>query len=445
MRHAIDTRQLKFEALLLDETGEVKGKLIFFWQMNHEEVASALRDDIETIVDSTSDGYCKLFPAVVMCQTTSSKGLLQNLDLSNLNTIRDVNRRNEGRLAIDSDEPDIGERDIGDLILANLDSSYANITTETRKKTINLFVDFRKKYSEALRGWISADGEGIASRSIQEQAHAFEKILKQLSEHVNNEWSRENLWAPLLRIGVVFISSGDKTAIVTPWHPLRLAEIAVKSQYISRVTKSIVNSSDNELEGFDLLSEQIAVDLESVFYPEVCLSDTDLLVATSTMRDYSLMESPTRRSKEKANTGASSVPKGVPQAFATVCEKYLQLLPHERSNFSVLLYDTESKHMPQALMEELVKKVEKESELQCDLLIANRDIGVTRAIYEDLNDGMQDDSGSVMASEAAKNFLSRLRVGFLDQESILQAQHDRSIDIVALNDVISRKRWPSMA
>ena len=43
-----------------------------------------------------------------------------------------------------------------------------------------------------------------------------------------------------------------------------------------------------------------------------------------------------------------------------------------------------------------------------------------------------------MASEAARNFLSRLRVGFLDAARIPDDEEDRAADLVALQDVIAR-------
>ena len=43
-----------------------------------------------------------------------------------------------------------------------------------------------------------------------------------------------------------------------------------------------------------------------------------------------------------------------------------------------------------------------------------------------------------MASEAARNFLSRLRIGFLDTAEIPDDGTDRTADLVALQDVVAR-------
>jgi len=61
-----------------------------------------------------------------------------------------------------------------------------------------------------------------------------------------------------------------------------------------------------------------------------------------------------------------------------------------------------------------------------------------RRIYEQQNVAVSDDSGSVMASEAARNFLSRLRVGFLDASDLPDDATTRASDLVALQDVIAR-------
>ena len=61
-----------------------------------------------------------------------------------------------------------------------------------------------------------------------------------------------------------------------------------------------------------------------------------------------------------------------------------------------------------------------------------------RRIYEQQNVAVSDESGSVMASEAALNFLSRLRVGFLDTTDLPDDDSTRVADLVALQDVVAR-------
>ncbi|WP_305801831.1 hypothetical protein, partial [Thiolapillus sp.] len=137
--------------------------------------------------------------------------------------------------------------------------------------------------------------------------------------------------------------------------------------------------------------------------------------------------------------GALDIEPGVAaKAFGDVGEQYLKLLPHERSNFSVVLYNAESKALPSALASELSSKVEQENQLQCDLLLTHSEPKRIRRIYEQQNVTVNEESGSVMASEAARNFLSRLRVGFLDAATIPEDDNDRAADLVALQDVVAR-------
>ena len=61
-----------------------------------------------------------------------------------------------------------------------------------------------------------------------------------------------------------------------------------------------------------------------------------------------------------------------------------------------------------------------------------------RRLYEQQNVTVSEEAGSVMASEAAHNFLSRLRIGFLDETTIPDDETMRACDLVLLQDVIAR-------
>ncbi|WP_214653831.1 hypothetical protein, partial [Vibrio anguillarum] len=91
----------------------------------------------------------------------------------------------------------------------------------------------------------------------------------------------------------------------------------------------------------------------------------------------------------------------------------------------MVLYNSESKALPSALASELSSKVEQENQLQCDLLLTHSEPKRIRRIYEQQNVTVSEESGSVMASEAARNFLSRLRVGFLDAAKIPEDENER--------------------
>ena len=66
-----------------------------------------------------------------------------------------------------------------------------------------------------------------------------------------------------------------------------------------------------------------------------------------------------------------------------------------------------------------------------------------RQIYEQQNFAAATASSSILSSETALNFLSRLRVGFIDPKRdpqwITDKSNTRAVDLVFLQDVIARR------
>jgi len=285
------------------------------------------------------------------------------------------------------------------------------------------------------------EGAGIGSEAFGGQAAAYNELLASLLYRANNDLAREKLCKEILRVGVANVGAGNLAAIIAPWHPLRLAEISVKAHQAAKLVNDVLDAEENDIFRADLLFSQIQTELRTNYYPEVCIGfdhdQTQLLSAADTSFDYTLAEPPLRKS-QRSDDALDIEPGVAAKAFSDVGEQYLKLLPHERSNFSVVLYNAESKALPSALASELSSKVEQENQLQCDLLLTHSEPKRIRRIYEQQNVSVSEESGSVMASEAARNFLSRLRVGFLDAAKIPDDDFDRAADLVALQDVVAR-------
>lgn len=431
-----DARTIKFEAVL-DPDG-IASKLVFYWEMPVNAVATAFPDDLISLAND-KDKYALLATADITRQTVSTKGSIQRISLEDMNTIRDANCSNEGKLVAPNKES--GNR--AGLIINEINALNAWLTRQQVDSILAAFDTFRTQYTAAIRCWISEEGEGIASESLVKQAEAFGELLNQLLSEANNDMARERLWKELFRIGVADIGAGSPASIITPWQPLRLAEISVKARQCSELLKQVLHAHESAIERADLLFGQVQLELSEEYYPEVCIGfcneQSILLSSANTVFDYTLCESPVTGVENNVDTSLDVDPDIAAKAFGKVGEQYLNLLPHERSNFSMVLYNAESKALPGALASELSSKVEKENELQCDLLLTHSRPKQMRKIYEQQNVAVSEESGSIMASEAARNFLSRLRVGFLDAALIENQDGDtRLTDIVALQDVVSR-------
>lgn len=430
-----DARSIKFE-VILDPDG-AKAKLIFYWEMPVDAIATSLPDDLLAIANA--DGAHALLPtADIARQPVSAKGSIQRIALDDVNTIRDVTNTNDGKLVAPNKES--GDR--SGAFLSALDS-LCNVLGQQRTTEIRTaFYAFIDSYTAAIRDWALKDGRGIASDAFIDQATVYGHLLQCLLDGANNDLAREKLWHELLRFGVANVGAGTPAAIVTPWHPLRMAEISIKARQTAKLIQDVLHANEDDIFRADLLFGQAGRELVSDYYPEVCIGFDEgrpiLLAAANTSYDYTLAEPPLRLARSNGDDALDIEPGVAAKAFGAVGEQYLKLLPHERSNFSVVLYNAESKALPSALASELSSKVEQENELQCDLLLTHADPKRIRRIYEQQNVTVNDESGSLMASEAARNFLSRLRVGFLDTAHLPDDDTDRAADLVALQDVVAR-------
>lgn len=430
-----DARSIKFEAVL-DPEG-AKAKLIFHWEMPVDAIATAMPNDLLNVANP-EEQYALLPTADIARQSVSAKGGIQRIALNDVNTIRDVTNTNDGRLVA----PNKASGDRSEAFLSKLAELSGVLGTDATLVINERFDDFRAAYSQAIRDWVSADGLGISSDAFSRQAEAYDELLVALEEQASNDLSREKLWQEILRFGVANVGAGNPAAIVTPWHPLRLAEIHIKAGQAAKWIHDVLNAEEDDIFRADLLFSQVQFELLANYYPEVCIGfDRDkpiLLSAADSSHDYTLAEPPLRRNRPDGDDALDVEPGVAAKAFGNVGEQYLKLLPHERSNFSVVLYNAESKALPSALASELSSKVEQENQLQCDLLLTHSEPKRIRRIYEQQNVTVNEESGSVMASEAARNFLSRLRVGFLDAAKIPDDENDRAADLVALQDVVAR-------
>ena len=436
-------RSIKFE-MVLDPDG-ARETLIFFWELPVDSFGTAMAGDLWRVANHEGS-HALLATADVARRSVSAKGEIQRISLDDVNTVRDVTNTNDGKLV----DPNRSTGDRSTAFRGALKELSEILGSEPKTKIGEAFEDFLAAYTRAVRAWVLPGGEGIASKALIEQARAYGRLLEELLRGASNDLARERLWREILRCGVANIGAGVPAAIVAPWHPLRLAEIAVKVRQAARLVDAVLNGDKDDIYRADLLFGQVELELGANFYPEVCTdgNGTVLLAATHSAYGYTLAEAPVRQGTawdEEFDDEA----RAAARAFGAVGEQYLKLLPHERSNFSVVLYNSESKALPSALATELSSSVAQKDELQCDLLLTHSDPKRIRRIYEQQNVAISDDTVSALASETARNFLSRLRVGFLNSADIPTGGTDRPSDLVVLQDVIARgakvvwKRSPS--
>ena len=430
-----NARSLKFE-VELDPEG-ARAKLMFIWHMPVDALATSMADDLVRIANEQEGNGVLLPTTEITRQPISAKGQIQRINLTDVNTLRDVHFRNEGIMV----EPNSAMGDCTESFFDALENLSVYLSGDEINEIRRAFSKFKQSYESAIRDWAGSEGKGIVSETLLIQAEDFGELLNALDNSADNDLARESLWKECMCIGTATVSSGTPAAIIFPWHPFRMAEIHIKARQVVKIVNAILHADKEDIFRADLLFQQKQEELLSDYYPEVCIGFDDdkpiLLSVTESKYDYSLAESPQHKKNIVGDSTPDNISDAAAQAFSAIGEQFLKLLPHEQNNFSVVLYNAESNALPNALVRELSKKVERESDLQCDLLLTHSDPQRMRKIYEQQNVAVGDDSGSIMASEAARNFLSRLRVGFLNANDLSDCDNTRVSDLVALQDVVS--------
>ncbi|WP_324260335.1 FtsK/SpoIIIE domain-containing protein [Altererythrobacter sp. H2] len=296
---------------------------------------------------------------------------------------------------------------------------------------------FQAEYVEALGALQSS---GYASPSLLSQAEAYGALLRALSIHAPGDLNRRDLWEPVLSLGVIPVTGSAPSAIVAPWHPLRLAAGAIKMRSVAGLADYLLSDVDVNFGDSRLFFSDLRDELAHPLYPEIAVgydgSEAVLLTETGTVNDYSLLERPVRDPSE-ATTDVD--PAEASRQIRGLLERYLELQPHERSNLSIMLFNCDAAGLPLATVNAL-SSVQDQEEVHCNVLVRHRDRSRLSHVYGELLDRSEGDPDAVVVSETSRNFMSKLRIGvMLDSGAIRPSNAAREIDIAFLHDVVSRQ------
>ncbi|WP_157934762.1 FtsK/SpoIIIE domain-containing protein [Microvirga ossetica] len=357
------------------------------------------------------------------------------IDLENRASIQDILDNPDG-LLVDINIPSLN---LGTAIRKGIDELEGTILRPMEAKAIrDSFEAFAASYTKAVRAFL--DGNGLGETAILDQSALYGEFLSLLRKLARKDDCRTKLWTPALSIGIAKSTDKPCVAISCPWHPLRLAEAKVKAERMVDVLAKIVSGATNG-SSLRIFASEATEQVDQGWHPTMTLVPDNprprMLIETEHFADFGLMEPPTlNEGAEEAFDGYS---KEAAAAFLDIAQRYLDLNPHERANFSVVLYNADNRDLPSRLADQLARKIENESDLRCDLILTHTDQQRLRRIYAEQNVTISQELDGVLASEATQSFLSRLRVGFLDVGTVGRGPASgRMADIVFLHDVIAR-------
>jgi S-DNA-T family DNA segregation ATPase FtsK/SpoIIIE len=400
------------------------------WTYNPNAIASEFPGDWSRLSEH---------PLVYCCvnrEPVSGKGRYQSLDLRNVRTLYPAYGQDRGSFVATYKK----EADVSLIWPANLSKAREQglISEQIATKLLGLFQSFQQSYQSAIKGFIE---EGLAHNELVKQAEDYGALLHAISKDAKGDSNRDNLLRPLLQIGTVIVNGGRVTGIVAPWQPLRLAAIANKAIQIASLVRYLLTADSVFFGDPPLFFKELEHELSHPFYPEIVLGWHDkkpeLLSLTDHNLDYSLHESPVISNDGFDDTNES--PSETSLLILDLTKRFLSLYPHERANLSLVLYNCDSARLPYALVDKMNELHEDEEDMRCQIILRHRDGVKLRDLYEKIIESSDVDADSFVSSEAAKDFMARLRIGIMaDQAPVPDPKDGPPADIVFLQDVIAR-------
>jgi S-DNA-T family DNA segregation ATPase FtsK/SpoIIIE len=409
------------------------GKLV--WQPPVHSIMTAFPADLDVHVPSRKGEVFIMEAHAVAARGKTGRKVA---DLRNRSTVVGSFHTSDGAL-FDPDRED-----------ARIDRSVEAAISRLKDLTIlapgdadevtNAWHKFAEAYRSALNDF--AYGPGLSSPSLLKQADLYGELLDVLANKARAPRCRTELWKPILRIGTIRVAADAASVIVSPWHPLRLAEMAAKARQCGNAILTIV--ADRVRSGMSDFVERRVSGFTQSYYGDICFIDDEsgseptLGIEVERVGDYGLLQSPV------AGVAAAlldDTAEDAVKAFEEVSERYLELRPHEKDHFSTAIYNADSAELPSLLAEALGQKVAGEKDFRCELTIMHDDPDRLRRIYREQNERIGRELAGTLTTEATRTYLSRLRVGFLSSNPA--AASGRAIDVkphdlVLLQDTISR-------
>jgi S-DNA-T family DNA segregation ATPase FtsK/SpoIIIE len=309
------------------------------------------------------------------------------------------------------------------------------------------FVTFESRYAKAV---LALRKSAMAGEEVSDVAAAYRGLLLKING-LKHQDARRKLLRVVLRVGLAQVQRSGKRppmAVICPWHPLRMeAAMGRQQQVLGLIEKLLGKERPPFSDGTtgSLFFREVEQLLSHPLYPEmtVVLENTQAFprVVTQAFAGYTLHKPP----ESSSESAMPSLDDESSKAAATIEHEmleYLRLQPHERDNFSVLLYNCDSPDLPTAVVESInrINAKREDDKITCQVLLMHRDEDHLRQIYRDLvARGVDTESDP---TEASGDFLAKVRVNITAANRLRREGRSQPVDIAYCRDLISREAKP---
>jgi S-DNA-T family DNA segregation ATPase FtsK/SpoIIIE len=309
------------------------------------------------------------------------------------------------------------------------------------------FSAFESVYGETV---LALRKSALAGEKVADVAAAYRGLLLNING-LKHQDARRQLLRIVLKVGLAQVQRSGRRppmAVICPWHPLRMEAASGRQQQVLGLIEQLLGKdrpafSDGTIGS--LFFREVEQLLAHPLYPEMTVvwENTQAFprVVTQSFGGYTLHQPP-----EPSNESAMpSLDDHSSTAAATIEHEmieYLRLQPHERDNFSVLLYNCDSPDLPTAVVESInrINAKRDDDKITCQVLLMHRDENHLRQIYRDLVARGVDTEAD--PTEASGDFLAKVRVNITAANRLRREGRSQPVDIAYCRDLISREAKP---
>jgi len=309
------------------------------------------------------------------------------------------------------------------------------------------FATFESVYAEAV---LALRKSALAGEKVADVAVAYRGLLLKINA-LKHQDARRQLLRIVLRVGLAQVQRSGRRppmAVICPWHPLRMEAAAGRQQQVLGLIEQLLGKdrppfSDGTTGA--LFFREVEQLLAHPLYPEMTVvwENTQAFprVVTQAFAGYTLHQPP----EPSSESAMPSLDDESSTAAATIEHEmieYLRLQPHERDNFSVLLYNCDSPDLPTAVVESInrINAKREDDKITCQVLLMHRDEDHLRQIYRDLVARGVDTEED--PTEASGDFLAKVRVNITAANRLRREGRSQPVDIAYCRDLISREAKP---
>lgn len=232
--------EIKFYVEMRDSAQALIAKNQLVWRCNPNAIGMELSSDFERLL---KDSPFQL--SQVSRELVSKKGRLQGIAFSDVGTLMAAYRQDRGSLVSKYDR----KSDLDKTLPKKLKQAVTDsrLSKEAAEAITTAWKTFAERYKGAIASFTSAEGQGIANPELLHQCKAYETLLKTVLVHVKGDLNRIDFYQPILRLGCIRVERGKPAAIIAPWHPLRLAAIAIKARQLAGLLRYIISTIEVNL------------------------------------------------------------------------------------------------------------------------------------------------------------------------------------------------------